>query len=724
MKEKAIYFIVIYLFLHPFLAFSQFGSSEVVLLREEKGKFLRNLKNIPLDSAIINSLARQFEAETGNIYYSISNDPKLPAAEKEKAIRSLAYFTRELGRNIEQQKIEVYDIPGALQSYKSILRALVSHRPVSPLLVQVGPRRSQLLSSAFSQYKEYQLLDDVAVYKRVASSPEFILQFLESKPGFRFADSLLLDAAAHDPLKLVFYINNDKPGIQNKIRNTRNIYLRQIELLAAEKNASELLPFVVQIAENRITPEQILQTRTNVIKYYQLLVNTLQETKNMKDSSFIFLKPLRKAIKQKSLAFFVNSINDLHSSPDAVRFASVKGLRPEDLYYIITSCGEELYTSSYLGLYKRLMEHFKGQNADSLFQMVKYDNYRTFIRLAANYNVLVDFLRNMPQPEMQVLLRRFIAGIEKDTDTGLENAMDIADCFGGFDVAPEIGDLVQSELQYNLRRCTSGQQYLGMRLYSILLQVYGLVKQDGNLSKLWTKLGNYEVLKRSDLANKNGEIVQLTLFYGDEDGVSSFNNFLRLYSDKKKWEVTKNKDWVAIRSLSDQPLMIYANLPLDSEEELDLKAQDNLAAYLQQQSLEPTVLIHRGHSYHLDKTLKRLQPSVKLAILGSCGGYNKAISIASINPDVQVIGSKKTGAKSINDPILYEINETLLRKEDLSWSEIWKKLTARFSKDEATLNLFNEYFSPNKNVSLFVLKLFMYSDRHLYAKELFARGDN
>jgi hypothetical protein len=152
-------------------------------------------------------------------------------------------------------------------------------------------------------------------------------------------------------------------------------------------------------------------------------------------------------------------------------------------------------------------------------------------------------------------------------------------------------------------------------------------------------------------------------------------------------------------------------MPLDTKEELDLRAQDSLVDFLKEQSIEPVVLIHRGHSYHLNNTLKRLTPSVKLAILGSCGGANNAISIATINPDVQLIVSKKTGSKSINDPIINVINETLLNMEDISWPEIWSKLATRFSKDEFALNLFNEYIPPGKNVSLFVLKLFNFYNR-------------
>jgi len=55
-----------------------------------------------------------------------------------------------------------------------------------------------------------------------------------------------------------------------------------------------------------------------------------------------------------------------------------------------------------------------------------------------------------------------------------------------------------------------------------------------------------------------------------------------------------------------------------------------------------------------------------------------------------------------------EISDMLLRAQGK-----WDELTARFAKDESTLNLFNEYIPPSKNVSLFVLKLFNHSNRTL-----------
>jgi hypothetical protein len=173
--------------------------------------------------------------------------------------------------------------------------------------------------------------------------------------------------------------------LQNRIRNKENIYLQQIVSLAGDRNAHELMPFIVQLAENRVTREEIIKKRTEVKTYFQFLVNALKEELNEPaDPSFIFHKALRNGIKEKSFAFYVNQINEQHNSADAIRFASVKDLRPEDLYYI-TSSEDEMRTSSYLGLYNRLM-HSKWPVIP--YSLLELHNFLTFMRIAANYNTL------------------------------------------------------------------------------------------------------------------------------------------------------------------------------------------------------------------------------------------------------------------------------------------------------------------------------------------------
>ncbi|MGB5026925.1 MAG: hypothetical protein WBO38_00375 [Chitinophagaceae bacterium] len=676
-------------------------------LKEEQVDFSQYIQSIFIDSNVSGRLQWFVEFEVDSINQSVAGDTGLTEVEKAKAIQSLVYFLKQLSENLSLQKFDIYDIPDALESYKLTLRALLRHTPYLELVNKLGPRRSQLLANAFWQYNECTELEDIAVFKRVASLPAYILQFLESRPGFRYADSLLVLVAAHYPSKVVSYLLQHKPGLQLLIRKNKNIYLQQIVSLSENRFISELLPFIIPLAEKRITVAEILEKRKDPKTYFELLVNTLKhELSRPAIASSIFLIPLRNGIKDKSISFYVNQINELHSSAAEIRFAAVNDLRVEDLYYIITSCEEELYTSSYLGLYRRLMEHFNTPAIDSLFVIVKYDNFQPFMRMAAIYNTLGDFLSCMPQETAAGLLKRFILGIETDANTGLAKAMDIADAFSGFTALPGISLMIQQELKSNYDRCKYDQSFFGMRLYSILQNVFDLVQKKDSVNKFWANLGNHELLERKVLQNKRDEIIEVVLFYGDEDGIGSFNNFIRLYKDPTRWKISKNNYWITIRSLSEQPVIIYANLPLDNETEMDLLAQDSLFAFLKQQMAEPVILIHRGHSYHLSHTLRRLQPAVKLAILGSCGGYNSLLNIANISPDAQIIVSKKIGSQFINDPMIDVINENLQNNRDLVWSEIWEKLRIRFSKSEMMLNLFNEYTPPSKNVSLFVLKLF------------------
>jgi hypothetical protein len=670
--------------------------------------FLNHIRSVPADSNIINRLSLFITTEADSIRQAILNDPALAEADKIKGIYSLVYFAEGLRENIKKQKSDVYDIPGAIGSYKSLLNVLLHGGNYSALLRPLSHQRTQLLANSFYKFKEHPRLKDIALYKRVASAPEHILSFVETNPSFRFTDSLLLFAAANDPARMASYIQKSKSGLKLIIRNKTNPYLRQIVLLSEHPNVADLLPFIAPLAEGKIRAEEIMETRLDVNQYFQLLINSLiAYNRDPNSGDMDFRTAIWRGVKDKAMSFYVKQINEMHNDPEAVRFASLKGLRPEALYYIMTSSETELYTSSYLGLYKRLMDYCKKNSTDSLFSFVKYDRFREFMRMAANYNTLSDFYGCLPNETAVELTQRYIGNLETDAYAGLGKAMDVADAFTALASNKEFSDLIKNQLRSNFERCQKGQEYLGVRLYNILLYVHALQDSTGRKQKF--DIGNYETIKVKSLEDRNGQIVQQVLFYGDEDGMASFNNFTRLFSDSLQWNILDNEHWVTIQSKTQQPLIIYANKPLDHETEQDLRAQEALGSYLRKNAIQPVVLIHRGHSYHLQNTLKTLQPEVKLAILGSCGGYNNILSVASISPNAHIIVSKKIGTKLINDPMIEVINQCLLKKEELVWTEIWEELGNRFKKDAFTLNLFSEYIPPAKNLSLFVFKVFNFT---------------
>lgn len=709
MRIKIPGFFVIFFVTWPSFLFAQSFSTETALsaIKTSQHNVLHAIINSGSRDANIDRRLTQFvRHEMDSIQNVIRKDKSLKDADKQKAYFSLAHFAENLKESRKGKNTDLYDIPGAIESYKILFNALVKHRPYSSIIEPLGPTRTQLLANSFQQFAEYQRLNDLAVYKRVVSSPEHILRFLETRPNFRFADSLLLYQAATDPVKLALYLKFSNSGYASMIRFKGDPYLRQLVVLSDHLHASELLPFIAPLTEKRITVDEILQKRLDVNGYFQLLVNTLIEYNGRVGINVSgFHNALRKGIKEKSLSFYVDRINEQHNEADDIRFTPIKDLRPEDLYYIITSSGEELYTSSYLGLFRRLMEFCRKQSTDSLFRIVHYDNYRPFVRIAANYNTLNDFFTCLPKETSKDLVTKYAYGIEEVTETGLEKAMDVADTFTELATDLEYGPLLQNILQSNFNRSLASNQAFGTRIYSILLRVFDLVSSEAMEDELRASLGRYEKLPRRFLVNKNGDVVEMVLFYGDEDGISSFKNFLTLFNDAKEWTVEESELWVTIRSVK-KGLIIYANRPLDNETELDIKAQEALSNHLRQQSIEPVILIHRGHSYHLPYTLKRLNGSVKLAILGSCGGYNNILSVANLSPDAQIIVSKKIGTMVINDPLIDVINHTITDNKDLVWSEIWDQMDKKFSKDAFAKNLFSEYIPPTRNISLFVLKLF------------------
>jgi len=304
------------------------------------------------------------------------------------------------------------------------------------------------------------------------------------------------------------------------------------------------------------------------------------------------------------------------------------------------------------------------------------------------------------------LIHLFVSDIEdEDEDITLSNASDIADAFIAFSKDQELNAMMKEELNTALEKSEQQSHYQTARLYSILKEVFEIV--NNNLSNDLSS--GYNGLSFSLLKDK--EVVsELALFYGDEDGKNSYNSFMNLFKDRSKWNISMNDSWVTISSLRGQLIKIYANLPLNDDDEKDIGAQQALVAYLQSQAIEPSILIHRGHSYHLANTLKYLNSSVKLAILGSCGGYKNIHKIIDIDPDVHIIASKQTGSMIVNDPLLHQLNNELLRGKNIDWVVFWNQLNETFKKDTNASRLFEEYIPPYKNVSSYVIKLYKYND--------------
>jgi hypothetical protein len=331
-------------------AAQQMVNAEQILFRDY-------LTTSSLTAAVKKDLQKFAVNDVNSIQTNLQFLVTAPKEKRIKGIRSLSYFMKELKQELKDKKIDEFIAPSITKKYKQVLNDLLSRKnndPIEKSFSSLNWQTCQLLANSFWEFDEKKQINDISAYKRVIETPEYIFSFLERTPGFYYTDSLIIFIAENYPEQLVSYLQKNNNTVTKDVRSQKNIYLQQLAGLSSNSLGSELAPFAQQIADSELLIDDILTKRKKVNDYFQLLVNTIM-TNNEKEEEHnkaSFQTALENALLKKSLDFYVKKINELHSSPDAARFLSVQTLRPQDLYYIIVSADEEMYTSTYLGLYK------------------------------------------------------------------------------------------------------------------------------------------------------------------------------------------------------------------------------------------------------------------------------------------------------------------------------------------------------------------------------------
>jgi hypothetical protein len=541
--------------------------------------------------------------------------------------------------------------------------------------------------------------------------PEEILAVLRNNPNVPFANDMIRVAAHHDIRNLYNYAAA-RNALGSKIRNHPDSLVRTIGTMAMSKNGQNYFPFLTQLLTGKITFEEIDKVKDNDLKLFRLMVKTKIEYARLLLPPFrdtvMEMQALTDRMAAKAKEYFIREINALHAVEDErVRFRRLDGLTPQELYYLIVLGEDEIYTSSYLNVYKRIFQRMSVPRSDSLFLSVNGDYFRKFLKMAAGYNTLNDFLSKMDKENATTTMKAFVIRLE-DTK-GLEEAVDVADSYSSImDKDPTLAKYILDEVKWNYRRNVESSNKRGMVIYN-LLQILFESADSTKKTDLSTKLGIPSIYGKDfrSLTDSNGRVIQQVFFYGDEDkdGQLSFANFMNMFRGRSDWKISQNENWVSISSTKGKPVMIFANKPLLGADDPDAKAQAKLNEYLAEKNLQPSIVIHRGHSYHLKYTLKQLAPSARIVVLGSCGGYNNLNEVLNICEDAHIISSKQVGTKTVNEPILQSINNQLVSGKNIDWITMWRELSGRF-QDSASREKFDDYIPPYKNLGAIFIKAY------------------
>ena len=550
-------------------------------------------------------------------------------------------------------------------------------------------------------------LAKVVMFQQFADlHPGEVLVKIEPYLDQPFADSLLIGCAYVFPDKFYNYAAAAETKVGKRIRNIKDPFVQLIVKISDERSGRLIFPFLDAIQKGRLTIDSVKQTAKDNLKYYRLLVKTQLEyiDEIRKKDTPVLYKELGAMIKRKAEELYINEINALHDLPEDKRFKILQPLTAPELYYIIVTGEDVIYTSSYVGVYNRMMAKAPQRNGDSLLMQVKFDRFKKFIRMAASYNKLDAFLATMQPGNAQLLMKAFVRGLEKTNN--LEDAVDVADSYGSIG-NPAIVQLMKQEIVANLNQNQLNNNSRGEAIYDILNLLF--LSAEDSSQQLTTKYNIPPVyqLPTELLKDTAGRVVQQVFFYGDKDGIQSFQNFLGLFKGKKEWKIAQKDNWVEIQSQVGKPVWIFANKPLDNSkgDDPDAKAQKLLIEFLQNNGIQPSIVIHRGHSYHLKYTIGQLPSSAKIIVLGSCGSYQNLNAVLQICPEAQIVSSKEVGSRLVNEPVLKLINESLLFQEEIDWISLWNTLGKQFEGSEAQ-ERFENYIPPHKNLGALFIKAF------------------
>ena len=538
------------------------------------------------------------------------------------------------------------------------------------------------------------------VYSEVGKqNPQKMIHRLSEFADDPFADDIIAAAAKVAPKDVYNYAASTNYRLSGAVRRTKDPLVQTIVRIATEsKSPLKAISFLNDIYTQKLTIADVDKIVGDELLFYKNLVRLKLEQQQLGGETYT-----------DELAFrgnkIVREMNRLHDAQDPIRFKIVDGFTPEEIYFLIVYGQDEIYTSTFTGSFNRMMQRLAPAKGDDLLDRVHREHFRTFIRMSAGYGKLSTFLGTIDSNKKTDLMKGFISGLENGKEDDLEDAVDVADAFGSIEDTT-LATFLQNEVRLNYERVGADKNKKGTIIYGLLSILFNGMRS-GQIDAGTLNIPPVSFVPYKKLLGDTTVVFEQFYFYGDEDGKVSYGSFLNNFKDPKVWKIEPaNKSWIKISSISGKPVVVFANLPVPGEDE-DEKAQAELNKYLQANNIQPTIIVHRGHSYHLPSTLDHINKKTRVCMLGSCGGYHNLGTILSSSPDAHIISTKQVGSMFVNEPIIKEINNQLLAGTDLDWIVAWRNLNAYFDKlGGEPRERFKDYVPPHRNLGAIFIKAY------------------
>lgn len=402
----------------------------------------------------------------------------------------------------------------------------------------------------------------------------------------------------------------------------------------------------------------------------------------------------------------IDPLNRQFEQPPWQRFRTVEGMSAEELSILLAYAADDLYTSSARGLFTRLFARMQQEQltGEELLTRMQALRSLTFLKLAAALNRLEAFLATIPsKAQRQALLTRLVRPLPAGESAALKRALTITEVLAAR-LDPDSLHALSEALVTAYQQAESALHRQHIVIYGLLATLLSQRHDTGLHTPLLETLAARYRRHFADFTGipeaqlfAHGEHVQRYFFYEDPDGQQSFHSFLARYVHDPQWQIHDHPGYVAITAQqAGRRVTIYANTPDDE----GAGGSATLDAILQQH--QPAVVVHRGHSIHVQHTLKRIPASARIVFLGNCGSSGQLSAVLQRAPQAHLLATRGIGSLSVNDPLLKTLNTTILQEQNVVWKNLWEQLTPLFVHNP----IFEDYIPPHQNATLHFLQAY------------------
>jgi hypothetical protein len=454
--------------------------------------------------------------------------------------------------------------------------------------------------------------------------------------------------------------------------------------------------FAREIAARRMTLDAATKLAGNSARFFAAVADLRVQQPGPEGAAYDF------ALEEVSLML----CREAQESLGRAIGSDLASFRATDLYLLLAYGRGEATPPVFEAVFDRLLlPKLRAEKGKSLLDMLRRSNdleLRDFASSATTAHRFDAFLSVTGTG----VLGKLAGGITESADPLKESIRlaQILDATASRDLLQQMAAIIVSEY----KRSLTSKNRSGRVLYGMLAaRLIDTSASSDAIREIGTPyhpfLKSFAELPLADLFDAQGNSIQRYFFYDDDDGVNSFNSFRKSYVNDPAWKVEDRGDYlyIADHHPGGRHIEIFANIPIDARLPVNKALQNEaqrrqqvIAEVLAQRGVVPKVLVHRGHSFWVQRTLSYVASSDRLVILGSCGGTDEIHKVLEISHDAQVIATRGVGATEVNDPMLKALNDRLLHGAPvLEWSSFWQTQKASLGHT----GLFRDYLAPDQD---------------------------